>query len=105
MMKPGKPVHPSNGTGSAPDAATTPGGIQVAFDEGPNKAARASTMHVIVTNREAAQNLEISFADGRDGMWFSISPNTTIRFDVGIYRVYLRGASGGTAAYSVLGVV
>lgn len=105
MMKPGKPVHPSNGTGTAPDAATVPGGVEVSFDEGPNKAARASTLQVVITNREAAQNLEVSFADGRDGFWFSIAPNMTITFPVGVFRLYLRGASGGTAAYSVIGVV
>jgi len=104
-MKPGKPVHPSNGTGTAPDAATLPGGIQVSFDEGPNKAARASTLQVVITNREAAQNLEVSFADGRDGYWFAIAPNTTLPFPVSVFRLYLRGASGGTAAYSVIGVV
>ena len=104
-MKPGKPVHPSNGTGTAPNAATTPGGVEVSFDEGPNKAARSSTLQAIVTNLETSQVLEVSFADGRDGYWFAIAPNTTISFPVGIYRLYLRGASGGTAAYSVLGVV
>ena len=105
MMKPGKPVHPSNGIGTAPDAATTPGGVEVSFDEGPNQAARGSTLQVLVTNVEAAQNLEISFADGRDGRWFSIAPDTTLSIGVGIYRMYVRGASGGTAGYSILGIV
>jgi hypothetical protein len=105
MMKPGKPVHPSNGTGTAPDAATTPGGTEVSFDEGPNSAARGSTLQVVVTNREAAQNLEISFAGGRDGLWFAVAPNTTLPFYVSIFRMYVRGASGGTADYSILGIV
>lgn len=104
-MKPGKPVHPSNGSGTAPDAATTPGGVEVSFDEGPNKAARASTLQVVVTNRDAVNNLEVSFADGRSGYWFAIAPQHTIPFPVSVFRLYLRGASGGTADYSVIGVV
>lgn len=105
MMKPGKPVHPSNGIGTAPDAATSPGGVEVSFDEGPNKAARASTLEVIVTNLEAARNLEVSFADGQDGKWFSIAPNMTLRMGVSVFRMYVRGATGGTSAYSILGIV
>lgn len=104
-MKPGKPVHPSNGTGTAPNAATSPGGVEVSFDQGPNRAARASTLAVFVTNREAAQTLEISFANGSKDHWFAIAPATSLRFHVGVFRCYLRGASGATAAYSVLGVV
>lgn len=104
-MKTGKPVHPSNGTGTAPDAATSPGGVEVSFDEGPNRVNRGSTSQVVVTNLETAQTLEVSFADGRDGYWFTVAPSTTIRLPVGVFRMYLRGTSGATAAYSVLGVV
>lgn len=104
-MKPGKPVHPSNGTGTAPDAATTPGGVEISFDEGPNKAARGSTLQVVISNLETAATLEVSFAGGQDGKWFSVAPATTVALSVGVFRMYVRGASGGTADYSVLGVV
>lgn len=66
MMKPGIPVHPVNGIGTAPDAATTPEGIEISFDKGLNRV-RQTTMAVLLTNTEAiAGNLvEISFDNGR----------------------------------------
>lgn len=102
MMKPGKPVHPSNGAGLAPDAAANPSGIEVSFDGGPNRNRQAASM-VVVTNLEAAQYLEISFDEGRD--WFTIAFNTTMHFPVVIHRVRLRGRVGATARYSILGIV
>ena len=105
MFKPGKAMHPSNGTGTAPNAATTPAGVLIDFQVGPNQSPRGSTTQVIVTNREAAQNLEISFAGGKDGTFFAIAPNTTITFSVSVFRCRLRGASGATADYSILGVI
>lgn len=104
-MKPGKPVHPSNGTGTAPDAATSPGGVKIDFQVGPNLSPRGSTIQVVVTNREAANNLEVSFADGRESTFFAIAPSVTIQFPVSVYRCYLRGASGGTSDYSIMGIV
>lgn len=102
-MKPGRPVHPTNGTGAAPDGAGTPGGVEVTFDGGPNRL-RQSTGYVIVTNRETAGGnlLEISFANG--SQWFAIAPETTISFNVMCHRCYLRG-DGGAADYSVMGIV
>jgi len=104
MFKPGRPVHPSNGTGTAPDAATTPEGTLISFGLG-STVSRQSTIQVVVTNREAAQNLEISFANGRDGRWFAVAPATTIQFPISTHNCRLRGASGGTAAYSIMGVI
>lgn len=102
MYKPGKPVHPSNGVGTAPDAAATPAGIEVSFDGGPNRN-RQATSAVLVTNLEVARNLEISFDEGRD--WFSIAFGATVCFPIIIHRVRLRGRSGGTAGYSILGII
>lgn len=106
MFKPGKPIHPLSGSGTAPDAAVTPEGAQISFDMGPNRN-RQTTSAVVVTNREilAGNTLEISFADGADGKWFAIAPSTTISFPVSIHRCQLRGTSGGTAAYSIMGVI
>jgi len=106
MTKPGRPIHPTNGIGTAPDAATSPAGTEISFDMGPNKT-RQSTSLVLITNRAAAggNSLEISFADGVDGRWFSIPPATTIPFPVVIHRCRVRGATGATTAYSVMGII
>lgn len=104
MFKPGRPVHPTNGTGTAPNATVTPAGVLVSFMLGPN-VSQQKTSQVVVTNREAAQTLEISFANGQDGKWFAIAPATTIVFPVITRDCRLRGSSGGTAAYSIMGVV
>lgn len=101
-MKSGKPIHPSNGIGSAPDAAASPAGVLVSFDFG---VSRVTTMYVVVTNLEAAQVLEISFANGRDKAWFAIAPSTTISLPVVCHNCRLRGASGGAANYAIMGVV
>ena len=105
MFKPGRAVHPTNGTGTAPDAALTPAGVKVTFDEGPNRGSKHSTISVYITNLEAAQTLEVSFADGGDGRWFSIAPATTVSLSISAFYLHLRGASGATAGYSVLGVI
>lgn len=107
MFKPGKPIHPLSGSGIAPDAAATPEGVQISFDTGPNRN-RQTTSAVIVTNREVlagGNTLEISFADGADGKWFAIAPSTTISFPVSVHRCQLRGTSGGTAGYSIMGII
>lgn len=98
-MKPGRAIHPSNGNGSV----TTP--IQVSFDRGPNRG-RNSTAQVIVTNATAAGGnaLGVSFAEGKDGTFFQIPPQTTLTFPVAVHRCFLRG-EGGSADYSILGVV
>ena len=100
MMKPGKPVHPSNGSGQAP---TT--GVEVSFDLGPNRNGQ-STGLVIITNREASGGnlLEVSFAGGKDKTFFAIPPQHTIEFPVSVYRCTLRGVTG-VALYSVMGVI
>jgi hypothetical protein len=100
-MKSGKPIHPSNGIGTAPDAAVTPAGTFISFDFG----AGATTMFVVVTNMEAARALEISFANGRDKAWFAVAPGTTISMPVVCHNCRVRGASGGTAAYAIMGIV
>jgi len=99
-MKPGKPVHPSNGTGTAP---TT--GVEVSFDLGPNKGYQTTGM-VIVTNTTAAGGnaLGVSFAGGKDKTFFSIPPQITISFPVAVHRCTLAGI-GGNATYSVMGVI
>lgn len=99
-MKPGKPVHPANGTGTAP---TT--GVEVSFDLGPNKGYQ-STGLVLVTNTTAAGGnaLGVSFASGKGGTFFAIPPQTTIQFPVAVHRCTLAGI-GGDATYSVMGVV
>jgi hypothetical protein len=104
-MKPGIAVHPKlNGFGAAPDAASTPEGVEVSFDLGVNRN-RQSTSQVIVTNREAlaGNTLEVSFAEGR--LWFAIAPRTTIAFPVMTHRMRLRGTTGATALYSVMGII
>jgi hypothetical protein len=97
---------PSNAFGSAPDATTTPEGVEISFDAGVNRN-RQSTVAVVVTNREAVagNTLEISFANGRDGSWFAVAPNTTIELPVITHRVRLRGTTGAVALYSVMGIV
>lgn len=104
MFKSGKAVIPSNGSGTAPDAASSPGGIEVSFDAGLNKL-RQATLGVLVTNREASggNTLEISFSNGSS--WFAIATDTTIVFPTVIHRVRLRGSSGATADYSIMGIV
>lgn len=104
-MKPGKPVHPATGgIGSAPDAATTPEGVEVSFDMGANRT-RQTTSEVIVTNMEAlaGNTLEVSFANGH--LWFAIAPRTTISFPVMTHRIRLRGTTGAVALYSVMGII
>jgi hypothetical protein len=103
-MKPGKAIHPSNGIGVAPDAATSPQGVLISFDQGPNRGGQ-TTAQVIVTNSSAANPLEISFANGKDKAWFAIAPNTTVVFPVICHNCRVRGASGATANYSLLGIV
>jgi len=100
MMKPGKPVHPSNGVGSAP---TT--GVDISFELGPNKTNQAVGL-VIVTNTTASGGnaLGVSFAGGKDKTFFSIPPQTTVSFPVSVYRCTLAGI-GGAATYSIMGVM
>jgi hypothetical protein len=104
MFKPGKAVVPSNGSGTAPDAAATPGGVEVSFDAGPNRL-RQATLGVFVTNREAAggNTLEVSFNNA--GSWYVVATDTSLYMPVVIHRMRLRGTSGATADYSVLGIV
>jgi hypothetical protein len=106
MFKPGHASVPSNAFGSAPDAATTPEGVEVSFDGGPRRN-RQTTSAVVVTNRElvAGNTLEISFANGRDGSWFAVAPNTTIQIPVMTHRMRLRGTTGAVALYSVMGII
>ncbi len=101
-MKSGKPIHPSNGIGTAPDAAVTPAGILISFDFGLIK---TSTMFVVITNMEAANALEVSFANGKDKAWFAIAPSTTISLPVVCHNCRVRGTSGGTADYAIMGIV
>jgi hypothetical protein len=104
MFKPGKAIVPSNASGTAPDAATTPGGIEISFDRGANRT-RQATSCVIATNREAVAGnpLEISFDNATN--WFTVATNTTIHIPVVIHRIRVRGLSGNTADYSVMGIV
>lgn len=106
MFKPGIPVHPSNGVGTAPDAATSPQGVEVSFDKGSNRN-RQSTSQVIISNLAAAGGnvLEVSFANGQDGKWFSIPPGQTVPINVMIHRCNVRGKSGATTAYSIMGII
>jgi hypothetical protein len=103
-MKSGKPIHPTNGTGSAPDAAATPEGVLISFDLGVNRGYQ-TTSAVFVTNRDAANTLEISFANGRDKMWFAIAPKTSLSIEVMCHNCRLRGSSGAVALYSIMGIV
>jgi hypothetical protein len=104
MFKPGIPVVPSNGSGSAPDAAVTPIGVEVSFDRGANKNSQG-TVAVVVTNREAGggNTLEVSF--NNSGTWFTIATDTTIQFPIFTHRMQLRGTSGAVALYSVMGII
>ena len=104
MFKSGKPVHPSNALGSAPNAATTPGGVVVSFDIGPNRN-RQTTLGVIISNLEVAagNSLEVSFSKGH--FWFAIPPATTVTIPAVIHEIYLRGATGAVSLYSVMGIV
>jgi hypothetical protein len=107
MFKPGIPLHPTNGTGSAPDAAITPSGVEISFDRGSNRN-RQSTSQVVITNLELVTTgniLEVSFADGRDGRFFSIAPQQTVALSVMTHRCYLRGKSGAVASYSIMGII
>lgn len=101
-MKSGKPIHPSNGIGTAPDAASSPAGTLISFDFGVIK---TTTMYVIVTNLESSNSLEISFANGKDKAWFSIAPGITVSLPVVCHNCRVRGKSGGTAAYAIMGIV
>jgi len=103
-MKSGKPIHPINGTDSAPDAATTPAGVEISFDGGPNRGYQ-TTMFVYVTNRDAANTLEISFANGRDKTWFAIAKGTTLTIPAICHNCRLRGTSGAVALYSIMGII
>lgn len=103
MFKPGRPVHPTDGTGTAPSSAATPGGVLISFDGGPNRN-RQTTSQVIITNRDAAVNLEVSFANGRDGTFFAIAPSTTLPFEVMIHDCRLRG-DGAVVPYSIMGII
>jgi hypothetical protein len=100
MMKPGKPVHPSNGVGTA---TATP--VEISFDLGANRNGQ-STGLVVVTNTTAAAGamLGVSFAGGKGGTYFYIPPQTTVSFPVVVYRCTLVGISG-SATYSVMGVI
>jgi hypothetical protein len=104
MFKPGKAVVPANASGTAPDAAVTPGGIEISFDRGANRG-RQATIGLIASNLEAAGGnvLEISFNEGKD--WFGIPPAQAIPIPVLIHRIRVRGASGATTLYSLLGIV
>ena len=104
MFKPGRAIHPSNATGSAPDAATTPAGIVVSFDAGTNRT-RQTTTEIIISNRESVGGnfLEVSFDDGR--RWFAINPASTFSFPVMCHYCSLRGYTGAVARYSVLGII
>jgi hypothetical protein len=107
MFKPGIPVHPSSGIGTAPNAATTPQGIEISFDKGSNRN-RQSTSQVIISNLEAAVGgnaLEVSFANGQDGKWFSITPGQTVPINVMTHRCNVRGKTGATTAYSIMGII
>jgi hypothetical protein len=75
----------------------------ISFDGGPNRT-RQTTIQVFVTNRDAANNLEVSFANGRDGTFFAIAPATTIPFDVSVHDCRLRG-DGAVVPYSIMGIV
>lgn len=103
-MKSGRPIHPTNGVGSAPDAALTPEGILVSFDQGPNRS-NQSTMFVFITNMDASNTLEVSFANGKDKAWFAVAASTTITMPVVCHNCRLRGTSGAVALYSIMGIV
>lgn len=104
MFKSGVAIVPSNASGTAPDAASSPEGTEISFDRGANKI-RQATIGVVVTNREAVAGnpLEISFNNG--ATWFTIATNTTLQIPVVIHRVRVRGLSGATSSYSVMGIV
>jgi hypothetical protein len=103
-MRPGKPIHPSNGTGTAPDAAATPGGTEISFDGGVNRVRQGVGM-VVVSNVTAAGGnfLQISFSDGK--LWFDVAPATTILMPISCHRCYVRGRTGAVALYSILGIL
>ena len=104
MFKSGKAIVPSNASGSAPDAALTPGGEEITFDAGANRT-RQGTIGVVVTNREAGggNTLEVSFSNG--STWLTIATDTTVVLPVVIHRIRVRGTTGAVALYSVMGVV
>lgn len=103
-MKSGKPIHPSNGIGTAPDAASSPQGIVISFDQGPNRS-NQTTMSVFVTNMDGTNTLEISFANGKDKAWHAVAPKTSIVMPVICHNCRLRGTTGATAAYSIMGII
>lgn len=104
MFKPGKAIVPSNASGTAPDAATTPAGIEISFDRGANRG-RQATIGLVISNLEAVggNSLEVSFNEGRT--WFAIPADKVVQLSVLTHRIKVRGASGGTALYSVMGIV
>jgi hypothetical protein len=104
-MKSGRPIHPSNGSGTAPDAAVTPEGVLISFSQGPNRSYQTTTSIVSITNRDAANTLEVSFANGRDKTWFAIATDTTVTLPISCHNCRLRGSSGAVALYSVMGII
>lgn len=105
MFKPGKAIVPTNGTGSAPDSAVTPQGLELSFDRGVNRI-RQATLGVVITNREAGGGniLEVSFDNG--SLWTSLQPGPfTMYMPVVTHRMRVRGAAGAVALYSVMGIV
>ena len=99
MIKPGRAIHPSNGTG----AVTTP--ISISFDAGSNRG-RSSTGQVIVSNLTASggNSLGVSFANGKDGTFFLVPPQMTLTFPVSVHNCVIRG-EGGSADYSIMGII
>jgi len=104
MWKPGRPVHPSNGTGTAPDAATSPAGVEITFVQGANLN-NQTTSTIAITNREAVGGnfLEVSFNNGR--YWFAMPPSTTTQLAISSRWCRLRGYAGATADYSIMGII
>ena len=103
-MKPGKAIHPINGTGTAPDASSTPSGVEISFDGGPNKSNQTTEL-ILLFNAEGTSGnvLEVSFSDGR--LWFQVPPQQVISFPIMVHRCRLRGLSGATSDYSILGII
>jgi hypothetical protein len=101
MFKSGKAIVPTNGSGTVPDAAVTPADTECSFGVGGKS---QLTIGVFITNREAVAGnpLEVSFNEGRD--WFTIATNMSLAIPVMIHRIRVRGLSGATADYSVMGV-
>jgi hypothetical protein len=62
-------------------------------------------MYVLLTNMDAANTLEVSFANGKDKAWYAVAPKTTISMPVICHNCRLRGTSGAVALYSVMGII